>query len=49
MTILVLLFLNRSFSFLQIRRPTTKAWMSLNLVNIPSPIMELVTFERPKN
>ena len=45
MTTLVLSFLNRSFSFLQIRRTTMKAWMILNSVKIPSPIMELATFE----
>ena len=41
MTTLVLLFYNRSYSFLQIRRTTIKAWMSLNSVKILSPIMEL--------
>ena len=41
MTTLVLSFYNRSYSFLQIRRTTIKAWMSLNSVKIPSPIMEL--------
>ena len=41
MTTLVLSFLNRLYSFLKIRRTTIKAWMSLNSVKIPSPIMEL--------
>ena len=49
MTTLVLSFYNRSFSFLQIRRTTIKAWMSLNSVKIPSPIMELAALERVKN
>ena len=49
MTTLVLLFLNRSYSFLQIRRTTIKAWMSLNSAKIPSPIMELATLEHLKN
>ena len=49
MTTLVLLFLNRSYSFLQIRRTTIKAWMSLNSVKIPSPIMELAALEHLKN
>ena len=38
-------FLNRSYSFLQIRT-TIKAWMSLNSVKIPSPIMELVASQK---
>ena len=46
MSTLVLSFLNRSCSFLQIRRTThIKAWMSLNSIKIPSPIMELATLE----
>ena len=39
MTTLVLSFLNRTYSLLQIRRITIKAWKSLNPVKIPSPIM----------
>ena len=42
---LVLSFLNRSYLFLQIKRTTIKAWMSLNSVKIPSPIMELAALE----
>ena len=48
MTTLVLLFYNRSYSFLQIRRTTITAWMSLNSVKIPSPIMELAALEHLK-
>ena len=48
-TTLVLSFYNRSYSFLQIRRTTIKAWMSLNSVKIPSPIMELAAREHLKN
>ena len=44
MTTLVLSFFNRSYSFLQIRT-TIEAWMSLNSVKIPSPVMELVALE----
>ena len=47
-TILVLSFYNRSYSFLQIRT-TIKAWMSLNSVKIPSPFMELAAPEHLKN
>ena len=43
MTTLVLSILNGSSSFLQIRRTTIKAWMSLNFVKNPSPIMELIS------
>ena len=49
MITLVLLFFNRSYSFLQIRRTTIKAWMSLNSVKTPSPIMELAALEHLKN
>ena len=49
MTTLELLFLNRSYSFLQIRRTIIKAWMSLNSVKIPSSIMELAALEHLKN
>ena len=41
MTTLVFLNLNRSCSFLQIRRLTIKTHMSLNFIKIPSPIKEL--------
>ena len=41
MTTLELSILNRSYSFLQTRRTTIKARMSLNLVKIPSPKKEL--------
>ena len=40
-TSLVLSILNGSSSYLQISRATIKAWMSLNFVKIPSPIMGL--------
>ena len=49
MTTLVLSILNRSYSFLQIRRTTIKAWMGLNLVKIPSPKKELAALEHLKN
>ena len=49
MITLVLSFLNRSYLFLQIRRKTIKASMSLNLVKIPSPIMELAALEHLEN
>ena len=48
MTTLVFSILNGSSSFLQTIRTTIKAWMSLNLVKIPSPILELA-FEHLKN
>ena len=41
MTPLVLSILNGSSSYWRIRRTTIKAWMSLYLVKIPKPIMEL--------
>ena len=44
-TALVLSILNRSSSFLQIRRTTIKAWMSLNFVKVPSPIVEFAALE----
>ena len=47
-TTLVLSNLNRSYSFLQIRRTTIKARMSLNFVEIPSPIKELAVLEHLK-
>ena len=40
LTTLVLLILNGSSSFLQTRRTTIKAWLSLNFVKISSPIIE---------
>ena len=48
MTILVLSILNRSSLFLQIRRTTIKAWMSLNFVKITSLIMELAPLDHLK-
>ena len=49
MTILVPSFLDGSSSFLQITRPTIKAWMGLNLGKIPSLTSELAALERQKN
>ena len=48
-TTLVLSILNGSSSFLHTIRKTIKAWMSLNFVKIPSPILELATLEHLKN
>ena len=48
MTTLVLSILNGSSSFLHTIRTTIKAWMSLNFVKIPSPIMELAPLEHLK-
>ena len=48
MTTLMLLILKGSSFFLQKRRATFKAWMSLNFVKIPSPIMELAPLEHLK-
>ena len=45
----VLSFLNRLYSFLGIRRTTIKAWIRLNSVKIPSPIIELAAREHLKN
>ena len=45
MTTLVLLILNGSSSFLHKIRTTIKAWMSLNYVKIPSPIMEIALLD----
>ena len=45
MTTLVLSNLNKSYSFLQIRRTIIIAWMSMNFVQIPSPIKELAALE----
>ena len=48
-TTLVLSILNGSSSFLQTIITTTKAWMSLNFVKIPSNILELAPLEHLKN
>ena len=48
-TTLVPSILNGSSSFLQLRRTTIKAWMSLNFVKIPSPIIKLAPLEHLKN
>ena len=48
MTALVLSILNGSSSFLHTIRTTIKAWMSLNSVKIPSPILELAPLEHHK-
>ena len=49
MTTLVLLILNGSSSILQTIRTTIIAWMSLNFIKIPSPILELAPLEHLKN
>ena len=49
LTTLVPSFFDGSSSFLQIRRPTIKDWMSLNFGKIPSMTSELVALERQKN
>ena len=49
MTSLVLSMFNGSSSYLQIRRTTLKACMSLNFIKISSPIMELAALEHLKN
>ena len=49
MTSLVLLILNGSSLYLQIRGTTIKAWMSLNFIKIPLPIMELAALKHIKN
>ena len=49
MTTLVLSILNESSSFLNAIRTTIKAWMSLNFVKNPSPILELAPLEHLKN
>ena len=41
----MLLILNGSSSYLQIRSTTIKAWMIMNFVKIPSPIMELAALD----
>ena len=45
----VVSILKRSYSFLQIRRTTIKARMSLKIIKIPSPSMELAALEHFKN
>ena len=45
MTTLVLSILNGSSSFVHTIRTAIKAWMSLNFVKIPSPILELVPLD----
>ena len=49
MTTLVLSILNGSASFLHTIRTTIKAYMSLNFVKIPSPVLELAPLEHLKN
>ena len=49
MTTVVPSFLDGSSSFLQITRPTIKAWMGLNFGKIPSLTSELAALERQKN
>ena len=48
MTTLVVSILNGSSSFLHTIRTTIKAWMILNFVKIPSPIMELALLDHLK-
>ena len=48
MTTLVPSFLDGSSSFLQITRPTVKAWMGLNFGKIPSLTSELAALEHQK-
>ena len=49
MTTQVLSILNGSSSFLHTIRATIKAWMNLNFVKIPSPVLELAALEHLKN
>ena len=42
-------FLIGSYLFLQVTRTTIKAWMTLNICQIPSPTTELAALERLKN
>ena len=49
MTTLVPSFMDESSLFLQITRPTIKAWMGLNFGKIPSLTSELAPLERQKN
>ena len=48
-TSLVLSILNGSSSYLHTIRTVIKAWMSLNLVKIPSHILALAPLEHLKN
>ena len=48
-TSLLLSILNRSSSYLQIRRTTVEAWMSLNFVKFSTPFMEFAVLEHLKN
>ena len=48
MTTLVPSFLDGSSSFMQITRPTIKAWMGLNFSKIPSLTSELAALEHQK-
>ena len=48
-TTLVLSILDGYSSFLHTIRTTIKAWMSLNFVKIPSPVLELAPLEHLKN
>ena len=43
MTTLMLSILNGSSSFLRTIKTSKKAWISLNIVKIPSPILELAS------
>ena len=47
-TTLMLSILNGSSSFLHTIKTTIKAWMILNFVKIPSPILELAPLGHPK-
>ena len=49
MTTLVPSISNKSSSFLQVTRPTVKAWMSLNFGKISSLTLELAALEHLKN
>ena len=49
MHFLELSILNGSSSFLHIISTINKAWMSLNFVKIPSPILELAPLGHLKN
>ena len=49
MTTRVPSFFDESALFLPITRKTSKAWMRLNFVKIPSPTTELAALERLKN
>ena len=49
MTTVVPSFLDGSSSFLQITRPTIKAWTGLNFGKTPSLTWELAALERQKN